>query len=104
MLEGTYRTNLVKRLKKEFPGIIILHGNANQLQGISDLVLLYKSRYAMLETKMASNSSKRPNQEYYINYFKNQGAYAAFVCKSNEEEIINELGRYFKTRRATRIS
>lgn len=97
MLEGTYRTGLIKRLKKVFPGIIIQHGNPSHIQGIPDLTVLYKYKYAMLETKMASDSSKRPNQEYWINYFKKQGAYAAFINKSNEEEIINELRRYFET-------
>lgn len=96
MNEGDFKTNLIQKLKRIFPGMIVLHNNANFIRGIPDLTLLYKDKYAILEGKMTSSSSKRPNQDVWVDYFKNQGAYAAFISKSNEEEIINELRRYFK--------
>lgn len=96
MIEGTYRSKLIKKLKVHFPGLIVLHNNPNQIKGIPDLTLLYHNRYAMLETKMAPNSSKRPNQDTWISYFERQGAFSAFVNASNEKEIINELRRYFE--------
>ena len=40
MLENRFKTKLVNELNEMFPGCIILHMNPNEIQGISDLLIL----------------------------------------------------------------
>ena len=94
-LERKYQPKLKKRLKEEFPGCIVMKNDANQIQGIPDLLILHKDRWAMLETKREENSSRRPNQEYYVNKI-NDMAFARFISPENEEEVFNELKVYFQ--------
>mgnify|MGYP007050062393 CR=1 FL=1 len=48
MLENQFKTNLVGELKKRFPGCIVLHIDPNEIQGIPDLLILYRDRWAAL--------------------------------------------------------
>lgn len=94
-LERDYQPNVKKRLKKEFPGCIVMKNDPNQIQGIPDLLILHKDRWAMLETKKENNSSKRPNQSYYVDKIDSM-AFARFISPENEEEVFNELKVYFQ--------
>ena len=94
-LERDYQKDLKKNLKKEFPGCIIMKNDPCQIQGIPDLLILHKDRWAMLETKREKTSSKRPNQEYYVDKI-NSMAFARFISPENEEEVFNELKVYFQ--------
>ncbi len=94
-LERDYQPNVKKRLKKEFPGCIVMKNDPNQIQGIPDLLILHKDRWAMLETKKEKNSSKRPNQSYYVDKIDSM-AFARFISPENEEEVFNELKVYFQ--------
>lgn len=65
MLENQFKTNLVRELKERFPGCIVLHIDPNEIQGIPDLLILYRDRWAALEGKRSLNAPHRPNQDYY---------------------------------------
>ena len=43
MLENKFKTKLVKELESMFPGCIITHLDPNEIQGIPDLLILYKN-------------------------------------------------------------
>ena len=103
MLENQFKTNLVRELKERFPGCIVLHIDPNEIQGIPDLLILYRDRWAALEGKRSLNAPQRPNQDYYVNLM-NQMSYAAFICPENKEEILNDLQRSFVSERTTRFS
>lgn len=49
--ENIYQRSLIKRLKEEFPGCIILKNDPNYIQGIPDLLLLVGDRWFALEAK-----------------------------------------------------
>lgn len=98
MREGAFQARLIKKLKKEFPGCIVLKNDPNYIQGIPDLLVLYNDRWAALECKRSSSASHRPNQEYYIREMGKM-SYASFIDPSNEETVINELHRSFESRR-----
>lgn len=49
MLESEFKSKLKKDLKKMFPGSIIIEPNPNDIQGIPDLVIFYKNKWASLE-------------------------------------------------------
>ena len=90
MLEKDFQANFIKKLKRIFPGIMVLKNDAGYLQGVPDLTLLYNDRWAVIELKKKSNSTRRPNQRYYVDKL-NEMSYAAFLQPSNEAEILKEL-------------
>lgn len=96
MLENRFKTKLIKDLKQRFPGCIITHLDPNEIQGIPDLLILYKNKWAALEGKKTEKASVRPNQSYYVNLM-NKMSYAAFIYPENKEEILNELSQIFKS-------
>ena len=65
--ESNFQSSLRKELKARFPGCIVTKLDANDIQGIPDLLILYKDKWATLENKRSSKASKQPNQEYYVN-------------------------------------
>lgn len=88
--ENAFQAHLIKRLKNEFPGCIVLKNDANYIQGIPDLIVLHNGTWAALEVKRSSDAPCQPNQEYYVNRM-NDMSYAAFVFPENEEEIFYDL-------------
>lgn len=92
MLESTFQKKLKRELRKRFPGCIIMKNDASQIQGIPDLLILYKDRWAMLEVKRSANASKRMNQDYYVERM-NELSFASFICPENFEEVLNALER-----------
>jgi len=93
--ETTYQNLLKKKIEKLLPGCYITKNDANETQGVPDLLILHNNKWAMLEIKISKQASKRPNQEYYINKF-NEMSYAAFVYPENEDEGLDALQRTLK--------
>lgn len=94
MIESNYQARLVKKLKLIFPGCIVMKNDAQLKQGIPDLTILYKDKWACLEVKKSQKASHRPNQDYNIERM-NQMSYAAFIYPENEEKILLELEEVF---------
>jgi len=103
MLERDYQAHLIKVLRLRFPGCLILKNDSSYLQGILDLTILYKDRWAMLEVKVSEKARRQPNQEYYVRML-NEMSYASFVYPENEEEVLDGLQRTFEPRGLTRLS
>lgn len=94
--ESKFQSNLIKEIKKIFPGCIVMKTDPNYIQGIPDLLILYSNKWFSLECKKSANASKRPNQEYYVDMM-NKMSFSRFICPENKEEILNELRKSFKT-------
>lgn len=92
MNENTYQAKLIKRIKSCIPGCTVLKNDPNYLQGIPDLLILYKDRWAMLEVKKSKDEKHQPNQDYYINTF-GEWVYTSFIFPENEEVVLDELQR-----------
>lgn len=90
MSERVFQAKLIKRLKKEFPGAMVLKNDPGYLQGMPDLTILYRDRWAVLEVKASKRASHQPNQEYYIDAL-DEMSYAAFIYPENEEDVLSEL-------------
>ena len=90
MLERDYQARLIKKLERLFPGCVILKNDPEYRQGIPDLLILHRARWAMLEVKASATSAVRPNQEYYVDLL-NKMSFAAFIHPSNEEDVLREL-------------
>lgn len=94
MLENRFKTKLVKEIKDLFQGAIIIHMDPTEIQGIPDLLVLYKSKWAALEGKKNSTASVRPNQKYYVDLMDRM-SFAAFIYPENKDEVLDSLYLYF---------
>ena len=95
MNENRYQSNLIRKLKQIFSGCVVLKNDANYIQGIPDLTILYKDRWATLECKKSEKESRQPNQEYYVEKM-NEMSYSRFIYPENKEEVLSELREKFK--------
>ena len=95
MKESKFQADLKKELKTMFPGCIVTKLDSGDIQGIPDLLILYKNKWATLENKRSATASKRPNQEYYVNKM-NEMSFSRFIFPENKEEVLNELREAFK--------
>ena len=64
MLENKFQANLIKEIKETFPGCIVMKNDSSYIQGIPDLLVLHKNKWASLENKKSAKAKKQPNQEY----------------------------------------
>lgn len=94
MLENKFKQKFVKELKEIFPGSMVLHLDPNEIQGVPDLLILYKDQWAALEGKISAKASHRPNQDYYVSKLNEMG-FAGFVYPENKDEVIRDLKLYF---------
>ena len=93
-LESKYQKELIRKLQDIFVGCIVVKNDPNYIQGIPDLLILYKDKWAALECKRNGKASHRPNQDYYISKMEEM-SFAAFIFPENEEFVLNRLKRYF---------
>ena len=103
MRENKFQADLIKELKIEFPGCVVLKNDANYLQVFPDLWILHNDRWAALECKREAKAHHQPNQDYYIDKL-NKMSYAGFVHPENKSEVMDELHQAFGAHRATCIS
>lgn len=96
-LENSFQSKLIKDLERLLPGCIVLKNDPNYLQGFPDLLILYGPRWAILETKRIRRASRRPNQEYYINWANDSFAYGSFISPENKEQVLSELQKAFRS-------
>ena len=96
MLESKFQAELIKKLQKRFPDCIVMKNDPNYIQGVPDLLILHNDSWAALECKKSKTASVRPNQSYYVEKM-NRMSYASFICPENEQEVLNELERAFKS-------
>lgn len=96
MRENKFQAELKKEIRARFPGSMVLKNDPNDIQGIPDLMVLYKNKWAALEVKQSATAKHRPNQDYYIDKLGNM-SYAAFIYPENKEDILNEMERSFST-------
>lgn len=95
-IERDFQAGLIKKLKSMFEGCIVTKLDSSYIQGIPDLLILFKNMWATLEVKKSENSPKRPNQDYYVDQM-NKMSFSRFIYPENEEEVLNDLQNYFDT-------
>lgn len=94
MLERDFQKNLIKEIKKRFPGSIVLKNDPDYIQGIPDLTILYKDKWASLECKRSEKASIRPNQKYYVSKM-DEMSFSRIIFPENKEEVLNDLQQTF---------
>lgn len=91
-LERNFQRSVIKEIEKKFVGAMVF--KMEQIQGIPDLLVLYKDKWATLEVKRAKNAHRQPNQEYYVNKM-NSMSFSRFIFPENRKQIIEELKKHF---------
>ena len=94
-LESKFQAELKKELKTLFPGCIVTKLDSGDIQGIPDLLILFKDKWAALECKKSAKASHRPNQDYYVDLM-NKMSFSRFIYPENKEDILNELIQIFR--------
>lgn len=94
--ENQFQGKLIKTIKEMFPGCMVLKNDANYIQGIPDLLVLFKNKWAALECKKSEGADHQPNQDYYVDEM-NRMSFASFIYPENEEEVLHDLQRSFET-------
>ena len=94
MVERDFQAKLIKEIKDAFDGCIVMKNDSSYIQGIPDLLVLYKNRWASLEVKKNARASRRPNQEYYVELMDNM-SFSRFICPENKDEVMHDLHLYF---------
>ena len=93
-LERDFQSGLIKDLKTIFPGCIVMKNDASYIQGIPDLLVLYKDKWATLENKKSAKAHKQPNQEYYVGVM-DEMSFSRFIFPENKNVVLKELERFF---------
>lgn len=92
--ESEFQSKLKKELKERFPGCIVTKLDSGDIQGIPDLLILYKNKWATLENKRSAKASRQPNQEYYVDKM-NEMSFSRFIYPENKDTVLDELGEMF---------
>lgn len=104
MKESTFQRKLKQELKSRFPGCYVLKNDPHYIQGIPDLTVLYKDRWATLEVKkneaeirasLENKDDKHPNQAYYVKEL-NRMSCSHYICPENMEDVLDDLARSFE--------
>lgn len=90
LLEYQYQRDLIKRIKRQYPGAVVLKNDSSYIQGIPDWLILNGARWAAIEIKRSAKARRQPNQEYYIHKLDRM-SFAAFVYPENEGDILDGI-------------
>jgi len=96
MRENEFQRKLIKEIKTRFPGAIVLKNDPNYIQGIPDLTIFYKNKWATLECKKDKKAERQPNQEYYVETM-NSMSFSRVIFPENKEEVLNDLQHSFES-------
>lgn len=96
ILERDFQSKLIKELKTIFKGCMVIKLDAKYIQGIPDLLVLYKNKWATLEVKKSAKAKVRPNQKFYV-ALMNKMSFSRFIYPENKEEVLNDLRKTFRT-------
>lgn len=95
VLERDFQRKLIQKLKKLLTGCVIMKLDSSYIQGIPDLLILYKDKWAVLEVKRSATASHQPNQDYYVKQL-NDMSFSRFIYPENEEEVLDDLYKAFQ--------
>lgn len=102
MKESDFQSNLIKELKQLFPDSIVFKLETKSIQGLPDLIILWKNKWAALEVKRSKDAHIQPNQPFYVDLL-NKMSFSRFIYPENKEEVLDDLQQAFRSRRTTRV-
>jgi hypothetical protein len=103
MKESTYQNSLTKKIMALIPDCLVLKNDPRHIQGVPDIIVLYKDKWAALEVKVSDKSRIQPNQQHYVDALGAM-SFASFINPDTEEEVLGELQQSFGITRKTCVS
>ena len=94
MNERQYQAQLIGKIKDLLPGSYVTKNDPGMVQGVPDILILHRDKWAMLEIKASPDAPEQPNQAHYVNVF-NEMSFASFINPDNEEAVLNALQHSF---------
>lgn len=88
--ENKFQAELIEDIESLLPGCLVLKNDPNYIQGMPDLTVLYKDRWAVLECKRSKTASHQPNQDYYVDQL-NGMSFASFIYPENRKDVLDAL-------------
>lgn len=89
--ENQFQRTLVREIRNHYNNeCIVTKLDSGYIQGIPDLLILHKDKWATLECKKSRNAHRQPNQQYYVDKM-NKMSFSKFIYPENKEEVLNEL-------------
>lgn len=95
MTESEFQKKVIDEITERLPGAIVMKNDPTYIQGIPDLTILHKDKWATLEIKKDKGANHQPNQDYYVEKM-NKMSFSAFIFPENKEEVLNDLERSFQ--------
>lgn len=92
--EGKFQDALIAELEDSYQGCMILKNDANYRQGIPDLLILFRNKWALLEVKKSAKEKPRPNQPWYVAWGQ-RNSFGAFIYPENRDEVLEDLREFF---------
>lgn len=102
MAENRYQARFIRRLRRQFPGCVVLKNDTSYVQGIPDLSIFHGTNWGWLEVKDSEDAPMQPNQDYYVDLAARM-SFGAFVYPENEEEVVYALQQTFGAHRKARV-
>jgi len=95
MLENEYQQHVVEEIYNILPGkklvdTIVIINDPNYIQGIPDLTVLHRAKWAFIEVKLKEKSKEQPNQRWYVEHWR-RDVFTAFIYPENEKEVLLAL-------------
>ena len=103
MSESLFQNHLISKIKRRWPGAVVLKNDSSYIQGFPDLLVLIEDGWFALECKASENSPVRPNQDYWVDELNSMG-FAAFIYPENQKEILDEMEQSLNSHRKARVS
>ena len=89
--ENQFQRTLVREIRDHYNNeCIVTKLDSGYIQGIPDLLILHKDKWATLECKKSKNAHRQPNQQYYVDKMDKM-SFSKFIYPENKEEVLNEL-------------
>ena len=93
--ESAFQHELIRDIKKLWPGAIVMKNDPNYIQGIPDLTVLWKDKWALLECKRSRNEEHQLNQDYYVDK-ANEMSFSSFIFPENRDEVLEAMAAHFR--------
>lgn len=93
--ENQFQPKLIEEIKRRFPGCIVTKLDSGHIQGIPDLLVLYRRHWATLECKKSKSAKHQPNQDDYVRQM-NEMSFSAFIYPENKEDILDGMESAFR--------
>lgn len=93
MNENIFQAWLIKEIKHRFTGAIVIKTDPTYIQGLPDLLVLYKDCWGAFEVKKDIKSKHQPNQDFYISKM-NGMSFARFICPENYKEVLDDFEEF----------